>query len=137
MVCVRKSLKKAASGLSGDAVSSCVSTEKKEAFAGKTVFHSLVYEACRKIPRGKVMTYKSLAEAIGHPRAFRAVGSALRQNPYAPQVPCHRVVASDRTLGGFKGHTDVMCSALREKKSLLEEEGVVFEGDQVAASYVF
>ncbi|RYH20443.1 MGMT family protein [archaeon] len=44
-------------------------------------------------------TYKSLAAAIGSPKAFRAVGSALRKNPYAPVVPCHRVVASDLTLG--------------------------------------
>ena len=62
-------------------------------------FDRKVYEYCSRVPRGTVTTYKELAKAIGSPKAFRAVGSALRKNPFAPTVPCHRVVAADRSLG--------------------------------------
>ena len=65
-----------------------------------TKFQDKVYELCKKVPRGKVTTYKALAEKLGS-KAYRAVGNAMNKNPYAPMVPCHRVVNSDGTVGGF------------------------------------
>eukprot|EP00696_Hemimastix_kukwesjijk_P001184 gnl/Hemi2/11517_TR3975_c0_g2_i1.p2 gnl/Hemi2/11517_TR3975_c0_g2~~gnl/Hemi2/11517_TR3975_c0_g2_i1.p2 ORF type:complete len:133 (-),score=37.74 gnl/Hemi2/11517_TR3975_c0_g2_i1:70-447(-) len=89
-------------------------------------FHRQVYEYCAKVPKGKVTTYKELAKAVGRPQAVRAVGSALRRNPFAPAVPCHRVVASDRSLGGFQGSTQAGGCCLKRKLALLREEGVRF-----------
>mmetsp|Transcript_16781 Transcript_16781/g.37246 ORF Transcript_16781/g.37246 Transcript_16781/m.37246 type:complete len:88 (+) Transcript_16781:275-538(+) len=64
-------------------------------------FDRSVYECCYNVPKGKVTTYKQISLAIGRPGAFRAVGSSLKRNPLAPEVPCHRVVATDRSLGRF------------------------------------
>jgi len=84
-----------------------------------TSIQKKVFTVIRKIPRGKVVTYKGVAKAIGNPLASRAVGNALHRNPHPIQIPCHRVVKSDGTLGGY---------ALGEekKKQLLENEGVIF-----------
>lgn len=65
------------------------------------------------------MTYAQVAAAIGNPRAVRAVGNALNKNPYAPEVPCHRVIRSDGTIGGF-------ASGSSKKEELLRSEGVHF-----------
>ena len=89
-----------------------------------TIFEKVVWEATKKITRGKVTTYLSIAKAIGRPKAACAVGNALNKNPYAPQVPCHRVVKSDGSLGGFAG-------GVKKKKALLEKEGVVIEHNRV------
>ncbi|MEK7464689.1 MAG: MGMT family protein [Patescibacteria group bacterium] len=80
-------------------------------------FSEKVYETIRKIPRGKVATYTSVASAIRSPRAMRAVGNALNKNPYAPETPCHRVVRSDGSVGGY-------ASGTAKKQRLLEKEGV-------------
>lgn len=80
-----------------------------------------VYELCRRIPKGKVTTYKELARAL-KTKGYQAIGQALRRNPYSPIVPCHRVVASDGSLGGFKGKRQG--KEVEEKKRLLEKEGV-------------
>ena len=61
-----------------------------------------VYNLLKQIPRGRVTTYKSLAQAL-HSKAYRAVGQILKKNPCAPLVPCHRVVKSDGTIGGYMG----------------------------------
>lgn len=82
-----------------------------------TSFEEAVIAATRRIPRGKVATYASLARAIRCPRSFRAVGNALNKNPYAPKVPCHRVVASDGRLGGYAG-------GVKKKIVMLTREGV-------------
>ena len=82
-----------------------------------TPFEKDVYEATRQIPFGKVATYGQVAAAIGRPNAARAVGQALRKNPIAIVIPCHRVVASD-SLGGFS-------SGLVYKRRLLRLEGVL------------
>ena len=68
-----------------------------------TPFQRKVYQAILKVPRGQVRTYAQVARAIGRPRAARAVGQALKRNRWAPAIPCHRVVASDGTLGGYSG----------------------------------
>ena len=76
-------------------------------------------EACM-IPRGKVMAYGALAKQVGFPRAARAVGTALGCNPFPLLIPCHRIVRSDGSLGGFGG-------GLPMKRKLLEMEGIVFD----------
>jgi len=94
-----------------------------------TDFQRRVYEAAKRIPRGKVTTYKLLAAAIGC-GSSRAVGQALRRNPFAPAVPCHRVIRTDLTLGGFSGK--VRGANIVRKKKLLEEEGIRFSGGRLA-----
>ncbi len=100
-----------------------------------TAFQQKVYDACREIPRGRVCAYAELGRRIGC-RSARAVGQALKQNPYAPEVPCHRVIASDRRLGGFFGQRAGL--EVERKKRLLEGEGVGFEGeDRVKSEFLW
>ncbi len=80
-------------------------------------FSDKVYAAVIQIPKGRVATYKEIARAIGRPAAVRAVGSALNKNPFAPRVPCHRVVRSDSRIGGFARGTLI-------KERLLKREGI-------------
>ncbi|MBI3291133.1 MGMT family protein [Candidatus Falkowbacteria bacterium] len=84
-----------------------------------TYFEKKVLAEIKKIPRGKVTTYRLLARAIERPKAARAVGNALRINPYALKVPCHRVVKSDGTAGGYAGGEI-------KKFLLLKKEGIEF-----------
>ena len=81
-----------------------------------TDFQLYVLSALQSIPYGQVITYKELAEKIGHPRAYRAVGNALKANPLPIILPCHRVVASNG-LGGYGAGIEI-------KKFLLSLEGV-------------
>ena len=94
-----------------------------------TPFQKRVYVALEQVPRGRVTTYKRLAECLGC-RSCHAVGQALKRNPYAPQVPCHRVIASDLTPGGFMGRRDA--DTLRLKLDLLAAEGVRFHAGKLA-----
>jgi len=96
-----------------------------------TAFQARVYDTLRKVPRGQVTTYKELATAVGC-GSPRAVGQALKRNPHAPEVPCHRVIASDLTIGGFQGKTGG--ASIRRKLALLEKEGVRFENGRLADS---
>ena len=89
-----------------------------------TTFQMKVYKAASRIPRGKVATYGWVARQIGC-RSAQAVGGALRINPFAPKVPCHRVIASDGSLHGFAGHTSG--PLLAKKRRLLQEEGIAFD----------
>ncbi len=73
------------------------------------------------MPRGSVTTYKALAEKLGT-KAYRAVGTAMKNNPYAPIVPCHRVVRSDGSIGGFMGKKSG--KEVERKIRILREEGV-------------
>ena len=68
-----------------------------------TKFQIKVWKYLVKIPKGKVKTYKEVAIAIKSPKSARAVANACGKNPYAPKVPCHRVIRSDGSLGGFSG----------------------------------
>jgi len=81
-----------------------------------TDFQSEVYQVCKRVPRGRVTTYKAIAEKLGN-RAFRAVGTALNRNPFAPDVPCHRVVNSDGSVGGF-------AQGVYKKTMMLKTEGI-------------
>ena len=89
-----------------------------------TKFANKVYQTLRQVPTGRVTTYKLLAEAVGC-KSAQAVGQALRRNPYAPEVPCHRVIRSDLTIGGFMGETAGV--SLTDKQALLRQEGVEFK----------
>jgi O-6-methylguanine DNA methyltransferase len=89
-----------------------------------THFQKTVYVACRKIPSGRVSTYREIARAIGKPKSARAVGNALNKNPFSPQTPCHRVVRSDGAVGGF-------AFGNRRKIELLKKEGVVVKKGKV------
>ncbi|KKS94908.1 MAG: Methylated-DNA/protein-cysteine methyltransferase [Candidatus Collierbacteria bacterium GW2011_GWB1_44_6] len=84
-------------------------------------FAQKVYKILRQVPAGKVITYKRIAEKLGT-KAYRAVGQALKNNPYAPDVPCHRVVRSDGSIGGFQGKTTGQ--EVMNKIMILKREGV-------------
>ncbi|PTB71605.1 methylated-DNA--cysteine S-met [Trichoderma longibrachiatum ATCC 18648] len=90
----------------------------------RTPFEKRVWAALCQIPRGRVTTYGLLSAHLG--TSPRAVGNALRRNPFAPAVPCHRVVATGGALGGFKGSwpRDGEGVTIAEKRSLLRAEGV-------------
>ena len=79
-------------------------------------FTRAVWQATREIPRGETRSYGDLAAAVGRPRGARAVGQVMASNPVAVLIPCHRVIASDRGLGGYGGH-------IQMKKRLLKLEG--------------
>ena len=82
-----------------------------------TPFQQEVWKACYKIPKGTTRTYSWIAREIGRPQAVRAVGTALGQNPFAPIIPCHRVLRSDGGLGGYSGR-----GGIKTKVALLEKE---------------
>ncbi|MCC7160559.1 MGMT family protein [Candidatus Nomurabacteria bacterium] len=84
-----------------------------------TAFQKKVWEALLKIPKGKTITYKELAKNIGKPKAVRAVANAVGANPVPITIPCHRVIRSDGTLGGYSGKGGV-----KTKRALLIKEGV-------------
>ena len=84
-----------------------------------TPFQRRVYLALLDVPSGTTITYGELAERIGC-RSAQAIGQALRRNPFAPEVPCHRVVAADGSLGGYMGERDG--EQIEYKRRLLEVE---------------
>jgi methylated-DNA-[protein]-cysteine S-methyltransferase len=86
-------------------------------------FYEKCYEVLKKVPKGKVTTYKEIARALGS-KAYRAVGTAMNKNPYAPIVPCHRVINSNGELGGF-------ASGLKNKIKLLKSEGIEIKNNKI------
>ena len=86
-------------------------------------FNEKVYKLCKKIPKGKISTYKIIANKL-NTKAYRAVGNALNKNPYAPIVPCHRVINS-------RGHLHGFASGLKNKRILLEKEGIKIKDNKV------
>ena len=84
-----------------------------------TKFQLKVWNYLKKIPKGKVKTYLEIAKAIGKPNAFRAVANAVSKNPYPPKIPCHRVIRSDGSLGGYSGK-----GGIKEKRRLLHMQKV-------------
>ena len=85
-----------------------------------TKFQLKVWNFLKKIPKGTVKTYSEVAKAIGKPLAVRAVANAIAKNPYPIQIPCHRVIRSDGSLGGYSGKGGV-----EKKKNLLKKEGII------------
>ncbi len=85
-----------------------------------TKFQLKVWKYLRTIPKGQVRTYSQVANAIKKPKAARAVANAIGKNPYAPKIPCHRVIRSDGSLGGYSGKGGV-----NTKRKLLKLEGIL------------
>ena len=84
-----------------------------------TNFQLKVWNYLKTIPKGKVKTYKQVAIAIKRPKSARAVANACGKNPYAPKIPCHRVIRSDGSLGGYSGN-----GGASKKRQLLKSEKV-------------
>ncbi|MBS3086367.1 MGMT family protein [Candidatus Pacearchaeota archaeon] len=89
-------------------------------------FNERCYSVLKKVPKGKVTTYKEISKALNS-KAYRAVGNAMNKNPYAPRVPCHRVVKSDGFVGGF-------ASGPRNKIKMLKNEGVEVKNNKIDLS---
>ena len=85
-----------------------------------TKFQLKIWDFLKKIPKGTVKTYSEVAKAIGKPLAVRAVANAIGKNPYPIRIPCHRVIRSDGSLGGYSGKGGV-----KKKKNLLKKEGII------------
>ena len=83
-----------------------------------TKFQQQVWKILSKIPSGKVKTYKEIAIKLNKPNSARAIANACAKNPYAPSIPCHRVIRSDGKLGGYSGPGGV-----KMKEKLLKKEG--------------
>ncbi|HLD69754.1 MAG TPA: MGMT family protein [Candidatus Omnitrophota bacterium] len=88
-----------------------------------TSFQWQVLGVTATIPYGETRTYQWIARRIGRPKAARAVGQALKINPYAPVIPCHRVIKTDGSLSGYQGK-----SGLAKKDFLLKIEKEIMEG---------
>jgi len=86
-------------------------------------FNERCYAVLKRVPKGKVITYKSIAKKLKS-KGYRAVGKAMNKNPYSPKVPCHRVVNSDGRLGGYAG-------GINKKIKILEKEGVEIKNGKV------
>ena len=85
-----------------------------------TKFQLKVWKYLKSIPKGELRTYSQVAIAIKKPKAVRAVANAIGKNPYAPKIPCHRVIRSDGTLGGYSGK-----GGINTKRKLLKLEGIL------------
>ena len=86
-----------------------------------TKFQLKVWNYLKSIPKGKVKSYKEVAIGINRPKSARAVANACAKNPYAPKIPCHRVIRSDGKIGGFSAS-----GGIKAKKKLLKKEGISF-----------
>lgn len=84
-------------------------------------FNERCYAILKKVPRGRIVTYKEIAKAL-HSKAYRAVGNAMNKNPYAPKVPCHRVINSDGYIGQF-------AKGIKAKMRMLKSEGIFIDKD--------
>ncbi len=93
---------------------------KKLKEKGVTNFQMRVLLATYSIPKGKTITYKQLAKKAGYPHAYRAVGSAMKMNPLAPTIPCHRVIRSDGSLGNYSAE-----GGAKKKMLMLQQEHAI------------
>ena len=85
-----------------------------------TKFQVKVWKYLKSIPKGKVKTYKQVAIGINRPKSARAVANACAKNPYAPRIPCHRVIRTDGTLGGYSAR-----GGIKKKRIMLKKEGIL------------
>ena len=85
-----------------------------------TKFQKKVWNYLKTIRKGTVKSYKQVALAINRPKSARAVANAVGKNPFAPKIPCHRVIRSDGSLGGYSGKGGV-----KTKKLMLKREGII------------
>lgn len=82
-----------------------------------------VYDLCKKIPKGRISTYKEIAKKL-NTKAYRAIGNVLKKNPYSPIIPCHRIINSNGKIGGF-------ATGIKNKIKLLESEGVKVKNNRI------
>ena len=87
-----------------------------------TYFQNKIWNYLKKIPKGQVRTYLQVAKAIGKPKSFRAVANAVGKNPYPPQIPCHRVIRSNGSIGGYSGK-----GGIKKKMQLLKSENILIK----------
>ena len=99
-----------------------------------TPFQIKVLSLVSLIPKGQVTSYKHLAHLLNH-NSPRAIGHAISKNPFAPQIPCHRVVGSELTLKGYLGKSRE--EALKKKQALLEAEGISFSANKVNKKHLW
>ncbi|HSV48525.1 MAG TPA: MGMT family protein, partial [Ramlibacter sp.] len=97
--------------------------------AGVPEFHQRVYAIARAIPPGRTLTYGEVAAQLGEPGAARAVGQALGHNPFAPVVPCHRILAAGNRSGGFSAHgsTDTKLRMLETERARFGAQPGLFD----------
>ncbi len=88
------------------------------------LFQEKVWALLKQIPRGKITTYAAIARALGNPKAARAVGNSCNKNPFSPCIPCHRVVCSNGTIGGY-------AKGAQKKIALLGREGIRIKKSKV------
>ncbi len=86
-------------------------------------FNQRCYELLSQIPKGKIVTYKQIANTL-NTKAYRAVGNAMANNPNPITVPCHRVIKSNGLIGGYAFGT-------KKKINLLEDEGIIIKKDKI------
>ncbi len=86
-------------------------------------FNEKCYQFLKQVPKGKVTTYKALAQSM-KTKAYRAVGNAMNKNPYAPEVPCHRVINSNGDLGGY-------AFGSKKKIQMLKSEGIEIKNNKI------
>ena len=89
----------------------------------KQTFNNKCYTLLKKVPKGKVTTYKAIANKL-NTKAYRAVGNAMNKNKLAPVVPCHRVINANGNLGGFN-------SGIKNKIKLLKKEGIKIKNNKI------
>jgi methylated-DNA-[protein]-cysteine S-methyltransferase len=96
----------------------------------KKSFQKRVLELTARIPKGRVTTYSEIARKL-NTRAYRSVGQALKRNPHAPEIPCHRVVRSDGLPGGYS-------QGVKKKSELLKKEGIEIRNGRIdLGKYLF
>jgi methylated-DNA-[protein]-cysteine S-methyltransferase len=104
-----------------------ITPEDEKKLSKLSPYQQSILRVLAEVPRGKVTTYGDLAKELARrdkrwsPHASRAVGTTMRNNPCGPQIPCHRVIKSDGTIGNFRGGAE---GAVEEKARMLREEGV-------------
>lgn len=100
----------------------------KIALKNITPFAKKVYQLVKRIPKGKVTTYKEIGRVL-KTKGYQAIGQALRKNPLSPLVPCHRVITTNGNIGGFCGQQKG--KQIKRKKMLLKKEGIEFQGKKI------
>lgn len=117
-----------------NSLTSHLSPEEEQKLAKLGEYQQAVLRLLLEVPRGKVTTYGGIAKALAKrttrwsPKAARAVGTAMKNNPCAPKIPCHRVIKSDGSLGNFMGGAP---EGAKRKRVILEREGVVVKKGKI------
>lgn len=112
-----------------------ITPEDEKKLAKLSTYQQAILRLLAEVPKGKVTTYGDLAKELARrnpkwsPLAGRAVGTTMRNNPCGPQIPCHRVIKSDGTVGNFRGGAE---GAVKEKIGMLRDEGVTVSSGKIS-----